>query len=273
MRYAILADVHANLPALEAVMESARRAGVEQMVVAGDLVGYGPHPNECVNRLLDENAVCVAGNHDLYASGRLIPGRLPAFVRASVEWTDSQIHADVRARLTALPTAAMVGDILVAHGSLDDPEEYVTTPGAAERHRSKAQRVSPHVRTLVLGHTHRQMFFTYDRRCGAFRRAKLVAETDVARPSGVHLLNPGSVGQSRQREPEPLARFAMLDTAAATLVFRAVRYDTEATRSALRRAGLDETLLHLPPPPFRLGRVRHLAATAGKRLSAPRRPT
>lgn len=268
MRYAILADVHANLPALEAVVESVRRVGVDRMLVAGDLVGYGPHPNECVKRLHDENAICVAGNHDLYASGRLIPDRLPAFVRASVEWTGSQLHADVRARLGALPTVATVGDVVVAHGSVDDPEEYVTKRSAVERACSKAERVSPGVRTLVLGHTHRQTLFTGNER--GFRQAKFIADADLARPSGVHLLNPGSVGQSRQREPQPLARFAILDAAAASLVFRAVRYDTEATRLALRRAGLPETLLHLPPPLFRLGRLRRFAAAARKRASVSR---
>ena len=87
MRFAILSDIHGNLPALEAALELFARAGVDRYLCAGDLVGYGPFPNECVERIAELGAVCVAGNHDLIALGRLSDDRCIPLARNSLRWT------------------------------------------------------------------------------------------------------------------------------------------------------------------------------------------
>ena len=256
MRFGLLADVHANLMALEAVLAELDRAPVDEVVVAGDLVGYGAHPNECVDRLRDREAVCVAGNHDLYVTERLVPRRVPSFVKDSVEWTSCRLRPDVRTHLAALPPLVIIGELVVAHGSLSDPERYTNTPALARRQLSRSRRLTPRPQTVVLGHTHRQWLSTREE--GGF-----VPEGDhsLPRPATPHLINPGSVGQSRQAETQPRARFAVLDTESRIITFRCVPYDVEAARAALRHAGLPETHVHLLPKEDNVSGVRRRLMT------------
>jgi predicted phosphodiesterase len=242
VRYGLLADVHANLPALDAAVAALRRVGVDEWLVAGDVVGYGPHPNECVERLVDLGATCVAGNHDRYACGLLGAERLPPWAGPSLRWTRQQLTSDASAFLSVLPDTVHRGELVVAHGSLDDVEEYITTPDQAERQLERARRsVGEEVATVVLGHTHHQWLV------GAGADVRPGTVMTAPRPPGPHLVNPGSVGQSRQRERRPLCRYAVLDTTAGTVAFGAEGYDDEATRQALRRLGLPERGVHLAP--------------------------
>lgn len=253
MRYGILADVHANLAALEAAVERLREAAVDRIVVAGDLVGYGPQPNECVDRLRELDATCIAGNHDLYACGRLEPRRLAEHARGQLDWTRRALGSDVRAHLEAMPLRTRTGELFLAHGSIGDAEEYITAPVDADRQLRWA--ASP---TLVLGHTHRQWLHSG---VGSIRPETPRA---LARPAVAHLVNPGSVGQSRQAEPAPLVRFAILDTDAARIEFEAIPYDTEATAQALDAAGLPRSGMHLVPEPVSGGRRSRYGGIIGQ---------
>lgn len=250
-RYGLLADVHANLPALDAVLAGLDAAGVDEVVVAGDLVGYGAQPDECVDRLRSVSATCVAGNHDRYVCDRLRPsGRLPAAAAVALDWTRQRLSPEVRAYLDALPEVTVVGDLVVAHGSLDDVEEYVVGEAAARRQLRAATAAHPDCRTLVLGHTHHQVLLgpggTIPGRGGSVH----------PRPLAAHLLNPGSVGQSRQRERAPRARYAVLDSDRSTIAFHAVPYDVTAARRALAAAGLPAAAVQLTPS--RRGQARRL---------------
>jgi predicted phosphodiesterase len=232
---------------------------VDRIVVAGDLVGYGPWPNECVERLRELDAICVAGNHDLYACGRLEPRRLAEHAQAQVGWTRQALGSDARAHLEAMPLSTTIGELFVAHGSVDDPEEYVTTRDGANR-----QLRSVACRTVVLGHTHRQWLHS--------SLGSVVPDGPVVipRPAVEHLVNPGSVGQSRQAEPMPLVRFAILDTAADRVEFDAITYDTDAAERALDAAGLPRSGMHLVPRPVSGGshsRYRSIVRRAGQRLA------
>jgi predicted phosphodiesterase len=221
MRYGVIADVHGNLHALSTVLEALESEGVERYLCAGDLVGFGPRPNECVERIASLDAVVVAGNHDLMAVGRLSTDTMGPYVRRTVEWTQGVLSAATRSYLAELPLTAATDDgIVVAHGSLDDPTEYV---------RSCAQMpaLPDGSRGVVLGHTHVPL------RCDG-------------RP---WLLNPGSVGQSRERRP--VARAAVLDGERARILD--LDYDVRATRAELRAAGLPVTMCHLKP-----GRLQNL---------------
>ena len=239
MRYGVLADVHGNLEDLRAVLSALEREGVYGFLVAGDLVGYGPYPNECVTAVAELSATCVAGNHDLIALGVLSDRRCIELARRSLSWTREVLGADERAFLAALPRVATApGGVLVAHGSLDDPEQYTTTGTQA---LAQLARVEDHdrARVLVLGHTHRPL--AYGRSSGRLR-----AHGARALPPGeAVLLNPGAVGQSRELRVR--ARFAVLDLEARQARFFAIQYDVGACRSALRRAGLSPRSCHLRP--------------------------
>jgi predicted phosphodiesterase len=248
VRIALIADVHGNLPALDVALRELRADGFDRLLCAGDLVGYGPFPNECVTRIAEEGAVCVAGNHDLMAIGRLDDAHAGALARTTLEWTRGVLGADARGYLESLPftatleaPSAELGRLVMAHGSLHDPMVYVEAARAADELRRLAA-VYPDASMLVLGHTHRPL-------AHGGRRGKLVdgRAGDVQLEAGEALLvNPGSVGQPR--EWRALVRFALLDLDARAVRYRALDYDQEPVRSALLAAGLPADACHRRPP-------------------------
>ena len=240
MRIGLLSDVHANLAALQAVLRSLEDRGAERLLVAGDLVGYGAQPNECVELLAEAGAHCVAGNHDMFVLDRLPPTRFPPLARRSAELTRSLISADVRTFLESLPVRLQVDQVLMTHGSLDSPEEYVNDKTRAAELLGRMPTEAPASDTLVLGHTHRQWCVVADQ--GALR-----ARGRLALPGTARLLNPGSVGQSRQRERRPRARCALYDSSTPSVEFLSLDYDVESNRRALRELHLPDRCMHAPP--------------------------
>ena len=240
MRLALLSDIHANLAALESALAAAVALGADGVACPGDLVGYGPQPAECVRRMARTGAPVVAGNHDLIAIGRLGTERCIPLAQRSLEWTREVLPDDARAYLEALPEIAFPQPgLLMAHGTPGDPQEYVHTPHQARAVLARVAVSHPEARLVVLGHTHRWMAVGQARGALEVRAGEPIAVD----PSERMLLNPGSVGQARERTA--LARFAILDTEARQVTFHAVDYDVGATRAALRAAGLPERSVHL----------------------------
>jgi predicted phosphodiesterase len=260
LRYAVLADVHANLHALEAVLAATAPLAVDHTIVAGDLVGYGPQPNECVARIAEIGASCVAGNHDLIVLGELSDARCIPMAQRSLHWTRSVLDSDATAFLAALPrTLRLHDEVTVAHGSIDDPEEYVSTSGQAVAQLAQLGRSAEATPFLLVGHTHRAALWS-SKGTGASR-----GEREAARALSPWLLNPGSVGQSRERAAH--ARFALLDTESGNVSFRAVDYDVAACRAALVAAGLDPDACHMRPGAAR-ATARSLKLTAARMVRA-----
>ncbi|RFU22379.1 metallophosphoesterase family protein [Geodermatophilus marinus] len=240
MRTGVLSDVHANLPALQAALTALRRRGVDRLLVAGDLVGYGGQPNECVTALAEAGAQCVLGNHDLFVLDRLPPTRFPSYARRSADVHRALLSADVRSWLESLPTTLRAGRVLMTHGSLDSPEEYIFRERRAQELLARLPVEAPGADVLVLGHTHQPWLVEAGRGTVPARRAGRPART-------ARLLNPGSVGQSRQRERRPVARFAVLDDATGAVEFLHADFDVAASRAGLARHGLPDRCLHAPP--------------------------
>jgi diadenosine tetraphosphatase ApaH/serine/threonine PP2A family protein phosphatase len=245
MRIGLLSDVHANLFALRSAIGRLRVEGVDAWICAGDLVGYGPHPNECVETIAELGATCVTGNHELMLLGDLPTTRAGRLARQSIGWTRGVVRADVRSYLAALPRTVQPAGMFVAHGSPDDPEEYVRTD---ERAADLLGSLSDE-RLLVLGHTHRQWLY-------GTSGGTLFPDTASAQPGAVslalapdvrYLVNPGAVGQSRQRERAPRARFALVDLERPQVTFFAEPYDVDATRAALRARRLPRDSVHIRP--------------------------
>jgi predicted phosphodiesterase len=244
VRIGLLSDVHANLFALRAAIARLRTEGVDAWVCAGDLVGYGPHPDECVETIAELEPTCVAGNHDLMLLGALPDARAGWLARRTIAWTREVVRPDVRSYLATLPRAATVAEIALAHGSPDDPEEYVRTDERAEA----LLRPLPAGRLLVLGHTHHPWLYGT---ATVFPAADATpgSATFALAPAERYLVNPGSVGQSREREPVPRARFALVDLDRAQVRFFAEPYDVAATRAALRARRLPPDTAHIRPGP------------------------
>jgi len=240
MRYGVIADVHANLHALDAALEFLSGQRIDEYLCAGDLVGYGPLPSESVRRVLALPGRCVAGNHDLIVLGRLSDERCVAAARASLRWTRAALDDDAQGALAQLPIGARAGDVVLRHGSVSDPQEYVISERQALACLDELERAEPGARILILGHTHRPMAVGR-RRARLLRRATGTVELADDEPV---VLNPGAVGQSRSRDPR--ARVMVLDTAARTASFHAVAYDEAACRRALAERGLPQDSCHIP---------------------------
>ncbi|HEY65635.1 MAG TPA: metallophosphoesterase family protein [Caldilineae bacterium] len=244
MRVLILSDIHANLAALEAVLDDAQELGFEETWCLGDIVGYGPDPNECIDRLrqLPGKLLAVAGNHDWAALGRLSIEDFNPEARRAVEWTREKLTPRHRVWLEELADQPIeLGRYTITHGSPRYPIwEYILTP-------SIAQSNFEHFSTpyCLVGHTHVPIIYRLaedqgsDRRC----RALLPVQDRFIELKGAHrlILNPGSVGQPRDSDPR--ASYAILDTDQDLWLYRRLPYPIELTQAKMREAGLPERLI------------------------------
>jgi len=232
MRIAVLSDIHANLPALEAVL--AALGPVDAVWHLGDVVGYGPHPDEVVARLGAIGAVGVRGNHDGAAvDGSGIDHFNPA-ARAAIEWTAARIEPRTRAWLAELPDLLVLDGATLVHGSLLDPTwEYLLSPAAARA--SLGALTTP---LLLHGHTHRPAAWWTDG--GEVVGSRTLAGDERPLDEGRQLLNPGSVGQPRDGDPRASAM--IIDTDRRRAAWLRVAYPIAAVQADIRAAGLPDWL-------------------------------
>lgn len=257
MPYAVLADIHGNLPALQAAVDAARRAGAERFLILGDLVGYGAQPDACVELVASLDGVCIAGNHDLIALDRLPDDGCIPLARASLAWTRRVMAPSTRRYLEGLPlTAEVPGGVVLAHGKLDDPTAYTATTNAALEQLERLAELDAAARVLLLGHTHRPLAVGGSRGRLAARGVVRLGDDERA------VLNPGAVGQSRELLAR--ARLLVLEPRQGRAEFLRIDYDARSARDALTAAGLSARGVHLRPRARRLVRV---AATEAQLLA------
>jgi predicted phosphodiesterase len=242
MRYLVLSDIHGNAHALRAVLDSVADDGIEHVLCLGDVIGYGPFPNECVDTMRTLRAITVIGNHELLVLDRLSDERSGQLARRTTAWTRSALTTCSREHIAGLPGRTRVADVVLAHGAPDDPEEYVRSPDRGRQLLDWLGVNEPGSRFLLLGHTHRP--WAFGSRSGNLLRGPRTGVVELE-PTQHYLLNPGSVGQSRDRTVA--ARFLVLDTARNEAAFRCVRYDVRGHVEALRREGLPAGSHHMTP--------------------------
>ncbi len=231
MRFAVLSDIHSNLSALEAVWDDLPQ--IDELWVLGDIVGYGPQPNEVIAALQQMGARSVMGNHDGAAIGTVDPGDFNPDAAKAIAWTAGILDGNARTYLAALPEVRRERAMTAVHGSPRDPIwEYITSTSVAT-----ANLAAFDTAVCLFGHTHVPIVFQAT-------DGQVTAAT--ARPGdkvglvGRSLVNPGSVGQPR--DGDPTASYLVLDSETATVEFRRVRYDIERTQRAMRTAGLPTRL-------------------------------
>jgi len=228
VRVAVVSDIHANLVALDAVLDAV--GTVDGVWHLGDVVGYGPDPDGVVARLGSVGAIGVSGNHDLAAlGGREIEWFNPE-AKAAMEWTRGRISDATKTWLTALPKSLSEGELTLVHGSPRDPTwEYITSvPVARANLTALTTTIGLH------GHTHLPMAWAdRDGRIEAISPSPGSTFRLDGKPA---LLNPGSVGQPR--DGDPTASWLEVDTDAGIATWRRVAYDVEAVRTAMLDAGL-----------------------------------
>jgi predicted phosphodiesterase len=233
MRIAVLSDIHSNLAALEAVTADLDEA--DELWILGDIVGYGPEPNEVVTALQRLGARSVMGNHDGAAIGAVDARDFNPDAGRAIAWTADVIDANARAYLSALPEVRCEGELTAVHGSPRDPIwEYVTSAAIAA-----ANFAAFDTAVCFFGHTHVPVIFR--QADGRVTAQAVRGGTEYPLEGGRYLLNPGSVGQPRDGDPE--SAYLVLDTDRATVTFRRVAYPVERTQRRMQEAGLPQRLI------------------------------
>ncbi len=236
MKILIVSDIHSNLVALEAVLTD---CGVyDALWNLGDTIGYGPKPRECIDRMVDllANPVLV-GNHDLACIGEVDISEFNPVAQIASRWTSLQLGMDHRAYISDLPAITTSLDYTLAHGSPRSPVwEYVTTiPVATENFEFFETGV------CFIGHTHVAMFAQLSEDSSVAEIHALRGDDMIELSAARYLINPGSVGQPRDRDPR--ASYAVLDTDLGTVTARRVEYDIAATQRQMAMANLPEVLI------------------------------
>jgi predicted phosphodiesterase len=242
MRTLILSDIHSNLTALEAVLGQAQ-GKYDQVICLGDIVGYGPDPNEVIERVRAlQPAAVVRGNHDKACCGISDAQDFNAVARTAATWTREQLPAENLSYLRQLDTGPLaVAGFQIVHGSIRDEDEYVFTPRDAHENLELAQ-----VPLTFCGHTHFQGGFAL-RDTGRLEVLRVRIEPGVGfaeypiAPGAKYLINPGSIGQPRDGDPR--AGFAFYDHEKPLVEYWRVPYDIEATQKRMKTAKLPEPLI------------------------------
>jgi predicted phosphodiesterase len=237
VRIAIVSDIHANLPAFEAVLRHAEAGGrVDALWCLGDTVGYGPHPNECVALLRRYEHRAVGGNHDLAACGKMGTEEFNEAAATAAHWTAEQLSQTARQFLEELPLVVSEGDFTLVHGSLRWPEwEYLLSSEQAQVQFEL--QPTPH---SIVGHSH----LPFVCRESASGGPVLIPAADGERielDSERLILNPGSAGQPRDGDPR--ASYALYDSDARAIAYHRIEYDIAATQQAMEAAGLPRWLI------------------------------
>jgi len=234
VRYAIISDIHSNLEALRAVLEHA--GVVDGVWCLGDIVGYGPNPNECIELVRARGALCVVGNHDYAAIGRLDTADFNPDAATAAYWTGRQLTPENRRYLEELPIQLTQGDFTLVHGSPRYPIwEYILSAYVASLNLDHFQ-----TQFCLIGHSHIPSVFRCpegERRCEVEELLPKLSLQTLDRL----IINPGGVGQPRDGDPR--AAYAILDTDARILYHFRVPYDIAMTQQKMREAGLPRRLI------------------------------
>jgi diadenosine tetraphosphatase ApaH/serine/threonine PP2A family protein phosphatase len=234
LRIAVLSDVHSNLHALEAVLAEIDVGGFDAIWCLGDLVGYGPRPNECVALLRERAGICLAGNHDLVVTGKISAVTFAGDAAAAAHWTTGVLDDGALAFLESLEPLATAPGAELFHGSARDPVwDYVLSESAA---RASFEATSAPL--ILVGHSHVALELWDDG--SELAGGQAPSGTIVELPGRRRLLNPGSVGQPRDGDPR--AAWLEIDNAAERATFRRTEYPVARTQAEMVERGLPEAL-------------------------------
>lgn len=228
MKYAILGDIHANLEALEKVLEDARAQGVTHFACVGDIVGYNANPVECLEKVRELKCTCVRGNHDHYCSH---PENLNGFHPLAadvVAWTRKQLSPEQQAWLRGLRYVSPVETFTIVHSTLDMPEQWGYVFDRLEAEANFSYQTTS---LCFYGHTHVPLAFerTDSIRFGLYTKIKIGLGKK-------YFINVGSVGQPRDGDPR--AAYVIFDMINNVVELRRVAYDIEKTQKKILDAGL-----------------------------------
>lgn len=230
---AILGDIHANLDALDVVLDDCRAQGVTEYLCTGDVVGYNACPHECLSIIREMGCPVMMGNHDFYVSTAQDLDDFNPHAAAVVQWTREQLSDDELRWLRDLPFTRTVKGITLVHATMDRPENFGYVFDNLQAQANFASQKTP---LCFHGHTHCPMIYEHTIQ-GVFRIDPQDFKLQMGRK---YFINVGSVGQPRDGDPR--ATYVIYDSAARTVRFRRLEYDIAAAQARIRAAGLPERL-------------------------------
>ena len=243
MRVLIISDIHSNLEALEAVFQDAEKQGpVDEVWCLGDVVGYGANPRECLALVRERAKVCLAGNHDLGACGRISLSMFNPYAAAACRWSGQQLSEEEKSFLGSLPSSLTLGELTLAHGSPRDPVwEYVVSERLA---LISFQHFA--TKYCLVGHSH--LPFICSKHPDEERSPLYVLSQRQFVKLGEErlIINPGSVGQPRDGDPR--SSYLLYDTDLTAIAHYRVDYEVARAQEKILKAGL---------PPMLADRLRY----------------
>lgn len=229
MRYAIISDIHGNLEAFESVLKGLKGERYDLLLCLGDLVGYGPNPNECCQLMRETGGIVIAGNHDWAAVGKTGIEYFNTFARMAIRWTSEVLDEENRAYLSGLPLRWTEMDLLLVHSSPSEPSlwNYILSPQeACQELRTFSERI------CLIGHSHQPTVFIQEgENCqqNGFDSLKL-------RSNLRYIINVGSVGQPRDGDPRAVA--CVYDSKRDSVELRRFTYDVGKTQEKMAKVKL-----------------------------------
>ncbi len=236
MRYGIIADIHANVEALDATLKFLENEKVDKILCLGDMVGYNADPVACVRIVREKCSAVIQGNHERMVLGASLFGVRKETLDAT-EWTRNQLSPEDLKYLESLPEETRVGNgILLVHGSPRDKDEYILSTDVIRDNVTILRAKHPDVKVCFFGHSHYPMVIGPPDVHTRFHETRTVP-LDKGR---IYLINPGSIGQPR--DACPLSSFAIFDEDSWSVTIHRLPYDVAATQKKILGAGIDRKL-------------------------------
>ncbi len=232
MKYAIISDIHGNIDALNAVVKDAKRKGAKEFFCLGDIVGYGANPSECIQKIWEIKAVCIAGNHDHAAVGLTDISFFNLHAKTAAMWTSEMLSEDETNFLKDLPLVIRHDELTLVHSALDEPAKwhYILNDNDAVKNLELLEST-----ICFIGHSHIPCIFQEQ-----YNSRALFDFLDHLTISQKTIINVGSVGQPRDGDPR--SSYVIYDDSTKTIYFERVEYDIEKAQKKILKAGLPTIL-------------------------------
>ena len=236
MRIGLISDIHANLEALEAVLKALSRESLDLTICLGDLVGYGPDPNICVEKTIESVDLVVAGNHDYAAAGLVSTAPFNEHARAAMEWTKTVLNNNNVELLKKLPLMQCEGNITAVHASPESPDQWRYVIGEDDAYRNLMGLTT---NLCFVGHTHMPLGYMMDTENNLYFQQDLTAA--AIESNRKYLINVGSVGQPRDGDTR--ACLGILDTEKGLFELKRIEYNVQTTQEKMVKKELPEFLI------------------------------
>jgi predicted phosphodiesterase len=239
LRYAIISDIHSNLEALQAVLKTIEQENIDKIVCLGDVVGYGPYPNECIGLVQQHCEIILTGNHDFACIENSELFYFNQYAAKAVEWTVTVLAKENLDYLAKLPLVGNIDHFFLVHSSPFEPQswDYILSLDDAEFNFSKFDNND---QVCFIGHSHHPVIYIEYLENGDKYYKQQMDHKIQLKEHNRYIINVGSVGQPRDNNPD--AAYGIVDTATQVYELKRVSYDVKKTFEKMISAGLPQFL-------------------------------